>query len=109
MPSPASAKAEHMTRAGLTAASESFIRQTLRKHLPGDVPVYLYGSRARETARWNSDYDLWVDADLPDQVISKIEEDLDESFVPFQVDIVTTPELRGRFGATVKAEARRWM
>ena len=109
MPSPASAKEEHMTRAGLTAASESFIRQTLRKHLPSDAPVYLYGSRARYTARWNSDYDLWVDADLPDQVITKIEEDLEESFVPFQVDIVTTPKLRGRFGASVKAEARRWM
>jgi predicted nucleotidyltransferase len=98
-----------MNRADLTAASEAFIRKTLRRHLQTDAPVYLYGSRARETARWNSDYDLWVDAELPDGVIVEIQEELDESFVPFKVDIVTTRKLRGRFGEIVKTEARRWM
>lgn len=52
---------------------------------------------------WNSDYDLWVDADLPQGLINDILEELDESFVPFKVDIVTTPKLRGRFGAVVRS------
>jgi len=91
------------------AASEHYLRQALRKHLPQGVGVYLFGSRARQTARWNSDYDLWVDADIAEPIIAKIIEELDESFVPFKVDIVTTPKLRGRFGECVRAEAKPWM
>ena len=100
---------QQMTQAELTAASEAFIRQTLRKYLQADVPVYLFGSRARNTARWNSDYDLWIDADLPNALIAGIQDELDESFVPFKVDIVTTLKLRGKFGEIVKLEAKQWM
>jgi predicted nucleotidyltransferase len=98
-----------MNQAELAAAAEAYIRQELQKYLPQGVTVYLFGSRARQTARWNSDYDLWVDAALSDQVIANIIEELDESFVPFKVDIVTTPKLRGRFGESVRAEAKVWM
>ncbi|WP_374341224.1 nucleotidyltransferase family protein [Azonexus sp.] len=98
-----------MNQAELKAASEALIREILRKHLQADVPVYLFGSRARNTARWNSDYDLWIDANLPSAVVAGIQEELDESFVPFKVDIVTTPKLRGRFGEIVKSEAKPWM
>jgi hypothetical protein len=98
-----------MNRAELKAASEAFIRQTLRKHLQEGVPVYLFGSRVRNTARWNSDYDLWVEAELPNTVIATIQEEIDESFVPFKIDIVTTSRLRGRFGEIVKSEGRRWI
>lgn len=97
-----------MNRSELKAASEAFICKTLRRHLQANVAVYLFGSRARNTARWNSDYDLWVDADLPDAIITEIQDELDESFVPFRVDIVTTPKLRGKFGEIVKSEARQW-
>jgi uncharacterized protein len=98
-----------MNQAELKTISETFIRETLRKHLQVNVPVYLFGSRARNSARWNSDYDLWIDADLPNALITKIQDELDESFVPFKVDIVTSPKLRGRFGEIVKSEARKWM
>lgn len=98
-----------MNQVELKAASEALIREILRKHLQADVPVYLFGSRARNTARWNSDYDLWIDANLPSAVVAGIQEELDESFVPFKVDIVTTPKLRGRFGEIVKSEAKPWM
>ena len=98
-----------MNQSDLRDASEAFIRNELQKHLPQGVKVYLFGSRARQTARWNSDYDLLVDADVPDRVIAEILEEIDESFVPFKVDIVTTPKLRGRFGECVRAEAKPWM
>jgi predicted nucleotidyltransferase len=81
----------------------------LQQHLQGNPRVFLFGSRARETARWNSDFDLWVDADIPDAALISIIEDIDESFVPFKVDIVTTAKLRGRFGEKVRAEAKPWM
>ena len=98
-----------MNQAELKAASEVFIRQTLRKYLQADMAVYLFGSRARNTARWNSDYDLRIDADLPNAILAGIQDELEESFVPFKVDIVTTPRLRGHFGQIVKSEAQQWM
>ena len=98
-----------MTRSELIAASEQYIRAALQKHLQGGVSVYLFGSRARKTECWNSDFDLWVDADIPDAVLAGFMADIEESFVPFKVDIVATPRLRGRFGEIVRAEATPWM
>jgi predicted nucleotidyltransferase len=98
-----------MTRADLLAVSEEIIRNILRQALPAGVPVYLFGSRSRGDLRWSSDFDLWVDADIPRENILTIEEQLDDSIVPFGVDIVTTHQLQGEFGKRVKQEAMRWM
>lgn len=96
-----------MTRAELTQASEAFIRACLRKHL-GEVPVWLYGSRARGDAAWHADYDLWIDADVPRATLSAVEQEIEDSFVPFSVDLVTTPQLTGAFGERVRREAKPW-
>jgi uncharacterized protein len=98
-----------MNRQQMTEKSELEIKQVLRTLLPENMPIYLFGSRARHDHRWNSDYDLWVDGDLPRALIISIIEHLDESFVPFKVDIVTTPQLKGRFAERVKKEAVLWM
>lgn len=98
-----------MTRTELLEASRQYIRHVLLQHLPGRPAVYLFGSRARQDARWNSDFDLWIDADVPESVLRNVVEEIEESFVPFKVDLVTTPKLRGRFGEIVKAEAVAWM
>lgn len=98
-----------MNRTEPRDTSEAIIRAALRRHLPAEAPVYLYGSRARGDAAWHSDYDLWVDADLPQRVIADIQDELDASIVPFRVDIVTTPQLHGRFGERVRSEARLWL
>lgn len=98
-----------MTRQELINQSEAFIRLLLKKHIPPQARVYLYGSRSRRNNRWNSDYDLWIDADIPRKVIAELSDQFDESFVPFKVDIVTTPQLNGRFAERVKQEAMTWM
>lgn len=98
-----------MTRQELISRSEAYIRQLLKEHVPPQAHVYLYGSRARHDNRWNSDYDLWIDSDIPRQVITKIIDQLDESFVPFKVDIITTPQLKGHFAEQVKRDAMLWM
>jgi len=98
-----------MNREQLTELSAQYIRQRLQKRLPQGAAVYLFGSRARGDQRWNSDFDLWIDADIPDRRVTEIIEEIDESFVPFKVDIVTTPKLRGRFGDEIRKEAKRWM
>ena len=98
-----------MTRQELINQSEAYIRLLLKARIPPQARVYLYGSRSRRDNRWNSDYDLWIDADIPRKVIAEMTDQLDESFVPFKVDIVTTPQLKGRFAEHVKQEAIPWM
>ena len=98
-----------MTRQELIDQSEAYIRHLLKERIPPQVRVYLYGSRTRHDNRWNSDYDLWIDADIPRKVIAEISDQLDESFAPFKVDIVTTPQLKGRFAECVRKEATPWI
>ena len=98
-----------MTRQELIDRSEAYIRQTLREHIPSQVRIYLYGSRANGNNRWNSDYDLWIDGEISDRIVNELIEEFEESFVPFRVEIVTTPQLTGRFGERVKQEARPWI
>lgn len=98
-----------MNRQELINQSEAYIRLLLKERIPSQAKIYLYGSRSRRDNRWNSDYDLWIDADVPRKVIAEMTDQLDESFVPFRVDIVTTPQLNGRFAELVKQEAILWM
>lgn len=98
-----------MTRQELINRSEAYIRLLLKERIPSQARVYLYGSRSRRDNRWNSDYDLWIDADISRKVIAEMADQFDESFVPFRVDIVTTPQLNGSFAERVKREAIPWM
>lgn len=98
-----------MTRQELINQSEAYIRGLLTEHIPSQARVYLYGSRSRHDNRWNSDYDLWIDADISRKVIAEMADQFEESFVPFRVDIVTTPQLNGRFAERVREEAIPWM
>jgi predicted nucleotidyltransferase len=98
-----------MTRQELINRSEAYIRLRLKEHIPSQARVYLYGSRSRRDHRWNSDYDLWIDADISRQAIAEMTDQFDESFVPFRVDIVTTSQLNGGFAERVKREAIPWM
>jgi len=59
------------------------------KHLPNSK-IYLFGSRARKTNEPTSDIDIAIDDGSPIKLItlSNIREDIEESTVPFCVDIV---------------------
>ena len=98
-----------MNCAELTERSEERIRQALRHHLPPGTRVFLFGSRARGKARWNSDYDLWVDAEVSRRLLGRICDEIDEPFVPFSVDLVATPLLDGDFERQVRSQAVPWV
>lgn len=98
-----------MNRQELARQSEQCLRQLLQAHLPLQTPVHLFGSRARGQHRWNSDFDLWIDADLDIVTQSKLEEAIEESIILFKVDIVTTRQLHGEFGDWVRKDAIRWL
>lgn len=93
----------------LTQRSIHFLQDLLQHSLPENTPIYLYGSRAKESNRWNSDFDLWIDRPMTTAQISSLVEAIDESFVPFHVDIVSSPLKAGYFEQQVKQSAVRWM
>jgi len=59
------------------------------KHLP-HATIYLFGSRARSTHSPGSDIDIAIDAERPISwsTLGEIKEAIEESMVPFFVDIV---------------------
>ena len=70
------------------------VKEVLKKH---PYAFYVYGSRAKEKARKNSDLDLCYKEEIPGKVIFKIKEELEESDLPFKVDIVSWERMSPTF------------
>lgn len=74
-------------KTGLTEAELSLIRGVFaRRGKPGRV--ILFGSRAKGTARPNSDVDLAVLGGVGDLECGRIEAELDELPLPYKFDVV---------------------
>jgi predicted nucleotidyltransferase len=75
-----------------------------------DVRVYLFGSSVTGRVRRSSDIDIAIDPvrALPSALLAELRERLEESDVPYDVDIVdlsaASPEIRAR----VEREGARW-
>ncbi|WP_298269499.1 nucleotidyltransferase family protein [Geobacter sp.] len=65
------------------------VKAILRRHVP-DREVWVFGSRATGTAKQYSDLDLAVIGDTPLDFgrLALLENDFDESELPFKVDVV---------------------
>ena len=74
------------------------------------VQVYLFGSCARGNIHRSSDIDLAVLPldPLPEEVLSEIREALEESSVPYVVDLVDLSQTDASFRATVLREGVSW-
>jgi predicted nucleotidyltransferase len=87
------------------------VREIVARRLAGHaVDVYLFGSWARGEARRTSDIDvaLLPREDLAASLVTKLREDLDESSVPYEVDVVDLRETTDEFRARVLREGVRW-
>ena len=75
-----------------------------------DAQVYLFGSFASGAARQSSDIDVAIDAGepLPAGVLSRLTEELEESTVPFVVDIVDLSTVSDDFRNRVIQEGVLW-
>lgn len=76
------------------------LRQIARKYLPDPAyKVFIFGSRAQKTNRKFSDVDLGIlgPNPVPDTTKFRIEEDLEESNIPYLVDLVDFHDKKGRF------------
>ena len=67
------------------------IRQILTKYLSPETEIWVFGSRAKGTARPFSDLDLVINANhhpLSIRVMTQLLDEFEESDLPYKVDIV---------------------
>ena len=78
----------------LTQDQIAILRTLLARRVPGRE-VRAFGSRVTGRARRHSDLDLVImtDQPLPDITLSDLRADLEESDLPFRVDVVEWAEL----------------
>lgn len=87
------------------------VRAIVERELSGHaVDVYLFGSWARGEARRTSDIDVAVlpKGELAWAILSRLREALEESSVPYAVDVVDLREVSAEFRARVLREGVRW-
>ena len=67
-----------------------FITSTIHQYLPDTTKIYLFGSCAMGTNKPNSDIDILLDTGNPIDltIISKINNDFEESDLPYRIDLV---------------------
>lgn len=88
----------------ITAIERKTIVGLLKKYLP-NVTVWAYGSRVKRTARPQSDLDIvaFVSSDQKRQV-SDLKDALEESNLPFRVDLFTWDEVPNAFRRNIENE-----
>ena len=74
--------------------AEHALYSLIKAHLPSESELWLFGSRARGTHAWFSDYDVLIKNDVSGiathkQAISTILDALDESWIPFKLDLIS--------------------
>ena len=79
---------------------EKVIKEIIFKYLnPKEYQVFIFGSRATGKARKYSDYDIGIlgKKPVPLKVLGKIEEALEESDLPYKVEVVDFSLLPSNF------------
>lgn len=73
------------------------VLRVLAKHLrPSEASVYVFGSRAKRTAKHCSDLDLAIEStSLPYSTILAIKSDFEDSLLPYTVDVVDLNKIAG--------------
>jgi len=88
----------------ITPEQREVLLALLQRHIPG-VPAWAYGSRVKHRARPNSDLDLVVfttPAQRPQ--VMELKEALDESNIPFRVDLHIWDDVPERFHEIIRNE-----
>lgn len=85
----------HLTnKFGLTERDMNVFQNTFIRY-PEVTKVYIFGSRAKGNFKPGSDIDLAVvNEGVSDKTLLQLANDLDESDLPYKVDILYTPDLQ---------------
>lgn len=84
----------------LTEEDLKIIRESVYKHLPKEkYKAFIFGSRADGTAGKWSDIDIGVigDKGVPAGLLVEIEEELENSDIPYRVDVVDFSDVSEKF------------
>ena len=75
------------------------IRDILQKHLTTDCKVWVFGSRAKNQTKYNSDLDIALEHStiISPMILASLRDDLDDSLLPYQVDIIDINEVSTSF------------
>ena len=78
----------------------------LHKHLPAEVKVWVFGSRADWTTRDSSDLDLALEGDstLDYDTIMKLEMAFEVSSLPYKVDVIDLDQVSDSFRRIIEAQ-----
>ncbi|MCB9958080.1 MAG: nucleotidyltransferase domain-containing protein [Rhodospirillaceae bacterium] len=93
------------------ARALEFVRQVVAEGLAGHpARVFLFGSSARGDALMRSDIDVAVLPlePLPFAVMARIAGDLDESWIPYTVDLVNLAEASDEMRGHILEHAVEW-
>ena len=75
------------------------IRDILQKHLTADYKVWVFGSRAKNQTKYNSDLDIALEHStiISPMILASLTDDLDDSLLPYKVDIIDINEVSNSF------------
>ena len=94
----------------VSAQEYAILRDILEGHLPKGVKVWVFGSRAKNTARFNSDLDLALEGAgaLPRDIIPRLKDTLTDAPIAYRVDLVDMAEVSASFAEIIRAQAVRF-
>ena len=83
------------------------VHDVLARHLPDDVRVWVFGSRATWATKDSSDLDLALEGDgeIPARSLSALEAAFEDSDLPYSVDVVDVKRISGRFRGIVQRQS----
>lgn len=91
-----------MTQFGLTTEHQQLLTDILLAPLKQrGCSVFVFGSRARGDYKKFSDLDILIEGEVSTTLLSRIRESLEESTLPFRVDIVSMQDLADSYRAGV--------
>jgi predicted nucleotidyltransferase len=98
--------------ASKTAAVSLGEARTIVKRVLGSLPVrvFLFGSRALGTSRPSSDIDIAIlpDGPVPDDLVARLRDALEESAIPYPVDVVDLSRVDAGFRERVLRDGEPW-
>ncbi len=84
----------------------SIVQEILQRHLPQQATVWVFGSRAKGTAKKYSDLDLLIDLGKPISIklMADLASDFEECDLPYKVDIVDWAAISESFRERINSE-----
>jgi predicted nucleotidyltransferase len=78
--------------------------KSILKPLQASSKLFLFGSRARGDFKKYSDIDLLIVGDVSQQMLSEVKEALEESSLPYKVDLVLEKDLAPSYQENIRRD-----